>query len=121
MHLRSDTILASFIVAVFSSFLSAMSVILTRALASYSFPGRSLLDLLLNIYILFFFSAFVFFKGSAVAAWLLYRHDVAWGYTLQYHKVLPIFLLSFGIAAIVFFAVYYYIATDVPVLAYLSR
>ena len=121
MHLRSDTILASFVVGVFSSFLTAMSVILIRALASYSFPGSALLDLLMNIYLLFFFSAFVFFKGSTVAAWLLYRHDVAWGYTLPYRKVFPIFFLSLGMAAIVFFAVYYYITTDVPALAYLSK
>ena len=121
MKFRLDTILASFVVAIFSSFLTALGVLLVKTIALSVFKADFIADLINNLFILFFLSGFIFFKGSSVAAWMLYRHDVAWGYKLAYKRVLPIFILSFIMALVVFFAVYYYVTTEVPALAYLGR
>jgi hypothetical protein len=120
MKLRADTIIAAFVVALFASFLTALAVLLVRTLAVSTFKVKFFGDIVANIYILFFLSGFVFFKGSSLAAWLVYRHDVAWGYKLEMRKVMPIFLISFGMATAIFFAVQFYITSEVKFLAYLE-
>ncbi len=119
--MHSDTLMASFVVALFSSFLTALAVLLVRTMAITVLRFQTLADLILNIYILFFFAGFVFFKGSSVAAWLLYRHDVAWGYELNYRKILPIFFTSLIIALVVYFAILFYIKSELPLLSYLHQ
>jgi len=121
MKFRADTILAAFVVAIFSSFLTALGILLVKVLSVSVLNSNYIAELAGNLYILFFLSGFVFFKGSAVAAWLLYRHDVSWGYQLEYKRVIPIFFISFIMAVVVFFAVYYYVTTSFPALAYLER
>ncbi len=121
MKFRADTILAAFVVALFSSFLTALAVLLVRTLAVSTFKIKFIGDLIVNIYILFFLSAFVFFKGSTLAAWLVYRHDVAWGYKLEMNKVWPIFAMSFGMAAVIFLAIYLYTTSEIKLLAYLDN
>jgi len=117
---RADTVLASFVVAIFASFLTALAVMLVKALSISVYHLKFLGDLIFNLYILFFLAGFIFFRGSALAAWLLYRHDVTWGYHLEYRRVLPIFALSFIMAVIVFSAIYTYITSQYPILAFIS-
>ncbi len=121
MKLRADTIIASFVVALFSSFLTALAVLLVRTLSISTFKIKFLGDLVANIYILFFLSGFVFFKGSSIAAWLVYRHDVAWGYKLEMGKVMPIFILSFTMAVSIYLAIYFYLATEIKFLSYVEN
>lgn len=120
MKLRADTILASFVVALFASFLTALAVLLVKGLAASIFRSKMLIDLILNIYILFFFAGFIFFKGSSTAAWLLYRHDVEWGYKVRLRQIVPIFALSFVMAISVFAAIYSYLTSEYRSLAYLQ-
>ena len=121
MKSRVDVILISFIVALFSSLLTALAVLLARTLAASILPTDLISDYFINVFLLFVFSGFVFFYGSKLAAWLLYRHDVAWGYKLDLKRVLPIFTASFIMAAVVFFGVYFFITQEVPTLAYVDR
>lgn len=120
MKLRADTILASFVVALFASFLTALAVLLVKGLTVSVFRSKLVIDLIFNIYILFFFAGFVFFKGSATAAWLLYRHDVEWEYKVRWQQILPIFALSFVMAISVYAAIYSYITSEYRFLAYLQ-
>ena len=121
MKFRADTLLASFVVAIFASFLTALAVLLVQALSLSVYHLRFLGDLVLNLYILFFLAGFLFFRGSSIAAWLLYRHDVVWGYHLEFKRVIPIFSLSFVMAIVVFLAIYSYITTEYPTLGYLHK
>lgn len=105
MKIKADTILASFVVALFSSLLTALAVLLVEILSTSLVRAQFIADLVVNIYILFFLSGFVFFKGSSIAAWLLYRHDVEWGYKIKYRQVMPIFIISFSMAVVVYFAI----------------
>src|SRR3989344_4801581 len=120
MKIRADTILASFVVALFASFLTALAVLLVKGLAVSVLRNRVIMDLIFNIYILFFFAGFVFFRGSSTAAWLLYRHDIEWGYKVRFRQVLPIFLLSFVMAMSVYAAIYSYLTSQYRFLAYLG-
>lgn len=108
MNVRADTLLVSFIVALLSSFLIALAVLLLKTLSISAFNARLFADITINLLILIFFSIFIFIRGSMIAAWLLYRHDVPWGYKLEFKKVVPILGLSFLMAISLFFAVYYY-------------
>ncbi|MBI4090546.1 MAG: hypothetical protein HY422_00815 [Candidatus Komeilibacteria bacterium] len=117
MKFRADTLLASFVVALFASFLTALAVLLVKGLTVSVFRSTLLVDLIFNIYILFFFAGFVFFKGSSTAAWLLYRHDVGWGYKVRLRQILPIFALSFVMAISVYAAIYSYLTSEYRFLA----
>lgn len=119
MKLRADTILASFVVALFASFLTALAVLLVKGLTVSVFRSNLLVDLIFNIYILFFFAGFIFFKGSSTAAWLLYRHDTSWEYKVRWQLILPIFALSFVMAISVYAAIYSYLTSEYRFLAYL--
>ncbi len=121
MKLRFDTILASFVVALFSSFIVALAALLVKALAISFFDRKLFADLTINLLILFFLGGVVFFKGSSLAAWLLYRHDVAWGYKIEFKQIAPILLISLIMATAVFFAVYFYSTGKIEALAYLEK
>lgn len=118
MKLRGSTFIASFIVAIFSSLLIALTVVLFRAIASTVVRHQYLVQYVLNIYILIFFSAFVFFKGSSTAAWLVYRHELSWGYTVQRKDIAVIFALSCVMALVVFGGLYVGIKTAAPILGW---
>lgn len=121
MKFRADTILASFVVALFASFLTALAVLLVKTLAVSTFKIKFIGDIIINIYILFFLSGFIFFKGASLAAWLIYRHDVVWGYKVTMGQIMPIFALSFGMATVVYFAIYFFAITQSNLLAYLEN
>ena len=116
------TIMAAFVVALFSSFLMALGFLLVQSLATTRFLSNNIIgDLIVNIYILFFLAGFVFFKGSSVAAWLLYRHEAVWGYKPEFKQILPIFGIAIVMASVVFFAIYFYIQSEIPLLAILQE
>lgn len=121
MQIRSDTIIASFIVALFSSFLTALAVLLVKILAQSVVRADIIFEYVLNIYILFFFAAFVFYRGSRTAAWLLYKHETSWGYSVTYRQTMPIFAISFLMSCAVFFALNAYFAQELSYLSLLEH
>ena len=121
MEFKSSTIYASFLVAIFASFLTALSVLLVKVAAISRFDIALAGNITINIFILLFLSGFIFFKGSVLAAWLVYRHDVPWGFKLGYRKVWPIFITSFVMSAVVFSAIYFYSIGEIEAIAYLQK
>jgi hypothetical protein len=117
-HFRADTVLAAFVVALLASFLVALAALLVKTLSIGVFDRELYANLTINILILFFFGGFALFKGSSLAAWLIYRHDVSWGYKLQSKRIYPIFFSSLVISGIVFSAVYFFGTQELAALAY---
>lgn len=117
MKFRQEIIFGSFIVALLSSFIVVLAGVLLRAVSLSRLHSSLLGEVTFEMLILLFFAAFVFFKGSAVAAWFIFRHDVPWGYRVHFKMVLPLFVTSFLMAAPIFFAVYFFSIEEIVKLA----
>jgi len=119
---RSDSILAAFVVAIATSFLTALAMLLLKAvqIPALRLDMRLFADVTISLLILFFLSIFVLIKGSTFAAWLLYRREIGWGEKTLKRNIIPIFIISLIMSFAIFSAVYAYGTGEIDKFAYLQ-
>ena len=120
---RADAVLAAFVVALATAFLVALAMLLLKTISIplLQLDKRLFADLTINLLILFAFALFVLLKGSALATWLLYRHDITWGYKIEKKRVVPIFILAVVMAGAIYSSIYVFATREIEQSIYFSQ